>query len=135
MGSEAYFCPDLYQTPYIKLLKTKRECSDVGEENLGTASSLSRCAESCEKKSGCTVFIWRKSDGACYYEKTHKPHECSNEIASTYDMYDLTGDVQSLPTGCKTSCAISGQQCPLEQPRVLGWSRIPAGTVRTRREI
>ena len=35
-------------------------------------------------------------------------------------MYDLTGDVQSLPNGCKTSCAISGQQCPLEQPSSPG---------------
>jgi hypothetical protein len=86
-----------HPTAAYKLMKTKTECSDVGEEKLGGVGiSVSKCAELCKKQNGCTVFITRNTQGGiCFYEKTHKPHECSNQVASTYDMYALTGDTQS----------------------------------------
>jgi hypothetical protein len=85
-----------------KLIKTNTECNDNGEEHLGSSMSLSKCAESCARKSGCTVFILANTGGTCYYEKTKNPHQCSNPITTHYNMYDLTGDL----TGDSLICGL-----------------------------
>ena len=99
-----------------KLIKTNTECNDNGEEHLGSSMSLSKCAESCAKKSGCTVFILSNTGGTCYYEKTKNPHQCSNPITTQYSMYDLTGDSLICALGkCKSKlndlavCTSSGE--------------------------
>ena len=82
-----------------ELVKRGHECKSA-DEYLGTASSVSGCANLCRNNGDCTYFVLGNGGGEqeCYWEKTALSTCPEGWDDDTYDFYKLKGNICNIYT-------------------------------------
>eukprot|EP01047_Picozoa_sp_COSAG01_P031541 COSAG01_NODE_2243_length_8085_cov_5.545830_1_plen_2343_part_01 len=90
---------------YTKL-ESGKQCSSADEILGNTATTLSKCADLCKAREGCTFFSFGTGSkaGRCIMEKTKQEARTAMKIcpegfiADSYDFYKVEGNLWTPPT-------------------------------------